>query len=360
MVFGNRLRARSRPYPSHLTLKNIALVGLGLLETKIHVMAAPIAPNGTNIVICSHTGAERSETGATNKDSLGSRLSFLQKRVCPFAAFVVLGAFLHGDFWEQGHPRQPVKIFAGVTYGCERLAVTQEGGGLVHWVRIDLTTPGIELYVTPLDPAAVARGWQYRLRPIEDVVEREHLAVAVNGTYFTTASGSWLRFPGDLARSMQTLISDHVVAHGLWGASLLWFDAKLAPHVLRLSSAAEPVLTQAKWAIGAHELQLHNGQVSAGGDFTADARTAIGIDQPRKLLFLAVAERISTPRMLHILANLGARDGFLLDGGGSSAMGIGRGSTGIPPTVLLGGGRPVATYIGVRAPECRNSAGSCD
>src|SRR5438552_3329817 len=81
-------------------------IGLGLLETKIHVMAAPIAPNGTSIVICSHTGAERSETGATNKDSLGSRLSFLQKRVCPFAAFVVLGAFLHGDFWEQGHQRQ--------------------------------------------------------------------------------------------------------------------------------------------------------------------------------------------------------------------------------------------------------------
>jgi hypothetical protein len=83
-----------------------------------------------------------------------------------------------------------------------------------------------------------------------------------------------------------------------------------------------------------------------GGDSTADARTAIGIDQPRKLLFLAIAERVSQPRMLHVLADLGARDGFLLDGGGSSAMGIGRGSTGIPATVLLGGGRPVATYIG--------------
>src|SRR5262249_723899 len=141
-------------------------------------------------------------------------------------------------------------------------------------------------------------------------------------------------------------------AHGLWGASLLWFDAKLAPHVLRLSSAAEPVLTQAKWAIGAHELQLHNGQVSAGGAFTARPPPAVGLDPARKLLFLAVAERISTPRMLHILADLGARDGFLLDGGGSSAMGIGRGSTGIPATMLLGGGRPVATYIGVRAPPC--------
>jgi hypothetical protein len=81
-----------------------------------------------------------------------------------------------------------------MTYGCDRLGVTQEGGGLVHWVRVDLTAPGVELYVTPLDPAAAARGWQNRLRPIEDVLEPEHLAVAVNGTYFMTASGSWLRF----------------------------------------------------------------------------------------------------------------------------------------------------------------------
>src|SRR6516162_7262039 len=63
-----------------------------------------------------------------------------------------------------------------------------------------------------------------------------------------------------------------------------------------------------------------------------------------------------------VLANLGARDGFLLDGGGSSAMGIGQGSTGTPATVLLGGGRPVATYIGVRAPPCSSpvSIGFCD
>ena len=58
-------------------------------------------------------------------DSFGSRSSFLQKRISRVAAFVVLSALLHGDFWEQGHPRQAVKIFAGVTYGCERLAVTQ-------------------------------------------------------------------------------------------------------------------------------------------------------------------------------------------------------------------------------------------
>jgi hypothetical protein len=221
-------------------------------------------------------------------------------------------------------------------------------------VRVDLTAPGVELYVTPLDPAAVARGWQYRLRQIEDVVARERLAVAVNATYFATASNSWLQFSGDLARTMQTLISDHVIAYGPWGASFLWFDAELAPHVLRSRSAVEPVLARAKWAVGAHELQLQNGQVVWDGHSTADARTAIGIDEARRLLFLAVGERISPGRVLHMLADLGARDGILLDGGGSSAMEIGQGSTGIPAGVMLGGSRPVATYIGVRALPCRS------
>jgi hypothetical protein len=293
----------------------------------------------------------------------GSRLPFLQSRICVFAAVVVLSGVLHGDFWEQARPHQPVKIFAGVTYGCERLAVTTEGGGLIHWVRVDLTAPGLELYVTPLDPAAVAHGWQYRLRLIEEVIERERLAVAVNGTYFTTASRSWLRLSGDLARSMQPLISDHVIADGPWGAFLLSFDPELAPYVARRNSEAEPDLTRAKWAVGAHELQLRSGQVLGVGDSTADARTAIGIEQRRKLLFLAVGERISPRRMLHILADLGARDGFLLDGGGSSAMGIGQGSTGIPASVLAGSGRPVATYIGVRALPCGDGSGNtgiCD
>jgi hypothetical protein len=60
------------------------------------------------------------------------------------------------------------------------------------------------------------------------------------------------------------------------------------------------------------------GKILGDDDPTADARTAIGIDQTRKLLFLAVGERVPQSRMLEILADLGARDGFLLDGGGSS------------------------------------------
>jgi hypothetical protein len=54
------------------------------------------------------------------------------------------------------------------------------GGFRRYWARVDLGASGIELYVTPLDPEAVAQGWQYRLRGIAEVVQREQLAVAVN------------------------------------------------------------------------------------------------------------------------------------------------------------------------------------
>jgi len=46
--------------------------------------------------------------------------------------------------------------------------------------------------------------------------------------------------------------------------------------------------------------------------------------QPRKLLFLAVAGNISPRLMLQKLADLGAKDGMLLDGGHSSSMAMGR------------------------------------
>ena len=62
----------------------------------------------------------------------------------------------------------------------ERLEVDEQGIGLVHWVRLDLTAPGIELCVTPLDPQAVERGWRYRLQRTAAVVTQEQLAVAIN------------------------------------------------------------------------------------------------------------------------------------------------------------------------------------
>ena len=215
--------------------------------------------------------------------------------------------------------------------------------------RIDLAAPGIELYVTSLDPAAIAQGWQYRLRRIGDVIAQEHLAVAINGTYFTSEDRWLLRISGDFANSLETLVANHVVSHVWEHNYLLSFDEQLTPHLSRSKPPTSAELAQAKWGIGGKAVWLWDGKVWPGSDRTSDSRTAVAIDGPRKLLFMAVGQYVSPRRLLQELANLGAKDGMLLDGGDSSSMGIGKGATGVPAGTVYGGWRPVATHFGVRA-----------
>src|SRR5262249_13664501 len=105
------------------------------------------------------------------------------------------------------------EIFEGITYGCKQLQPSKEASGVVHWVRIDLTAPGIALYVTSQDPTAVGQGWQYRLRRVGDVVAKEHLAVAINGTLFLTKSNRLLQMSGDLANAKEPVVADHTISH---------------------------------------------------------------------------------------------------------------------------------------------------
>jgi hypothetical protein len=201
-------------------------------------------------------GPERGAIKRIHQSKLSLRLALV----------ALLGGLLSGDsiWWDRRAPQPAIEIFQGVTYGSARLDITSEGGGMLHWVRIDLSAPGIELYVTPLDPTAVAQGWQYRLRPIEHVVASEDLAVAVNGSLFTW-EGAWL-LPrsGDLARAVETVVADHVVSHVWEHAYVLWFDDALAPH-LRPTKPPDPgELARAKWGIGGQAVWLQHGQVWPG------------------------------------------------------------------------------------------------
>jgi hypothetical protein len=108
-------------------------------------------------------------------------------------------------------------------------------------------------------------------------------------------------------------------------------------------------LASAKWAIGGQGIGLQDGIVRPYNTRVPNARTAVAIDRDRDLLFLSVAENISPRRILQRLADLGAKDGMLLDGGGSSSMALGKQSAGSGSLALFGGWRPVATQFGVRA-----------
>ena len=93
-----------------------------------------------------------------------------------------------GLFGPNRGPMEPTEIFPGVTYGCRRLPELATASGLVHWAEIDLSTPGLELYVTPVDATLVPEGYQYRLRYVGRVARTEKLSVAVNACLFTDAN----------------------------------------------------------------------------------------------------------------------------------------------------------------------------
>jgi len=108
--------------------------------------------------------------------------------------------------------------------------------------------PGVSLYTTPLDPAAQAQGFEYKLQHTSTFVSQSGLAAAVNGTLFSSAS-ELIRLPGDLAISSETVVSNHVVNHVDPNTYLLWWDDQNNAH-LEQKPPGEAVLAKARWAIG--------------------------------------------------------------------------------------------------------------
>jgi hypothetical protein len=220
----------------------------------------------------------------------------------------------------------------------------------VHIVKINLAAPGIQLYLTPIDPMAAAQGFQYRLDSAAAVLDREHLAVVVNAAYFSSASGI-VQWSGDMARGVQTIIADYQLSHVDPDSYLLWFESDLTPHLETEKPPSASVLLKARWAIGGGAVPLWKGKVweAAAVDHLMDRRTAVAIDTDRRLLWLAVFENASERGAAQVLSDQGAQDGFLLDGGHSTTMVLSPQAADVQTGEMLHGWRPVATFFGIRA-----------
>jgi hypothetical protein len=256
----------------------------------------------------------------------------------------IAGYFL----WQYHGPADPVEIYRGITYACERLSDTPESGGLMHWVRADLKVPGVQLYITPLDPGAKARGWEYRLKYTSTAVADEHLAAAVNGTLFASDS-TWIRLSGDDARSNETIVADHVVNHVHLHTYLLWWDDDLLAHLESTKPPSAQVLTKAKWGIGGQQALLMDGVVSMHAGRAVDQRTMIAADPQHRIVWIACFDKASYRFAAQNLADKGAKIGIMVDGGSSTSMAIGDLAVGVRSGTVRGNWRPVATHFGFRA-----------
>ena len=248
-------------------------------------------------------------------------------------------------------------IYRGVTYSCHPID-GQPSGGLMHLVKVDLRQPGIELYVTPRDPEAVKRGWQYRLEHTLDVVRREDLAVAANAVFFYAQGVSRigktrLYRTGQLARAQQTVIADGQANQNYLRGHLVWFDDELTPHLLGPRGRLDAVRDRARWAVGG-EFQIVSGgrphpNLSRRPLGQVVPRTVLGWDRPNRLLYLAVFQGAGYDEVARTLIEQDVPNAVLLDGGGSSCMVIGQHARNMRPGTVHGGLRPVAVHFGIRA-----------
>jgi len=249
--------------------------------------------------------------------------------------------------WTHRSPVSAVPIFQGVRYECIRLLPTPAGNGLAHIVEIDLKAPGIELYVSPMETEALIKGWQFTTVWPWRAASTQNLAVVVNGATFGDDDG-FLPWPGDLARSSETVVSRGQVSHGDPNSYLMWFDRDLTPHIETTKPPSPDALAKAYWGMAGQEVVLYNGIVGTHGDIV-DARTMIACNPATKTLWLAVFENASYQLAASTLADRGATQGTMLDGGTSSTMTLGAGVQNVRRGTLLNGYRPVATVFGIRA-----------
>jgi hypothetical protein len=292
-------------------------------------------------------------TTLTQSQPSTGRRRLLRWGIWMASLFALSGLTVVGyQWWTRPRPTPPKEIFRGVIYTCFEMN-EPECRGLVHIVKVDLAAPGIQLYLTPLDAEAVAHGYQYRIETAKSVLEREHLAVVVNGALFSSDSGI-VPWSGDPARGVQTIVADRQVSHLDPLSFLLWFQSDLTPHLEFSNPPTDAVLREARWGIGGGAVPLWKGKVrEEAANHNVDRRTAVGIDPSQRLLWLAVFENASSAAVARVLAQQGAQDGILLDGGHSTSMLVGPEAAHNQTGSKLGGWRPVATFLGIRAEPLR-------
>ena len=259
----------------------------------------------------------------------------LSRRRIAFLLPLAFLALLLAGIWFPYRIRKPTTpingqvLFPGAIYDREirhtpRLMV-------LHFVTVDLTTPGLRFLVTP--PDFPQSDLPLRARTTSAFLQESGADMAINGDfYYPWKSNTALNYyphSGDRV-TVQGYASSNGIPYGnnvkRWSLPALCFSADGKASIRVMKPGKKPPYN----AVGGSLFLLQNGQVTeaSGEDSVPLPCTGVALDRSRTHLIIAVAdgrqsgysEGVTTRELALLLRERGGYTAINLDGGGSSTL----------------------------------------
>jgi len=252
-----------------------------------------------------------------------------------------------------------VALHRGVTY--QRFASRDPRPRVVHVLRVELDTPGVRLELTR--PTDRERPLPYDARTTSDFARETGAFAAINGDFFDPwTPGLFFGYPrtGDPVRTLGTTISaGEVVTPPTKGARLAVGPGGFASFAHAVSPGGD--LLSGLCMLVEHASPADMGPCETKQPGVRHPRSAVGLDERRKTLFLVVvdgrqprySQGAELSELAEALVDAGAYAAMNLDGGGSSTL-VARDAHGEVEVLnrpiadrVPGRERPVANHLGV-------------
>lgn len=278
-----------------------------------------------------------------------------------FLPLPTLALVLFAAYWVwYAHRPQPAplreELAPGITYVRE--SRTEPRPVVLHRVEIDLTTPGLEFLVTPVQPTGK---YDLPARTTSQFAREFDVRVAINASYFYP-------FRSDGPFDYYPHVGDPVNVVGSAVSAGRWYSTPREGYTLFA------ITPDHRAVVGDRSVHVWNGVsgqpvLLKGGELTnvpetgPEPRTAVGVDRTGMRMYWLIAdgrqprysEGLTFRELAEVVREIGAWDALALDGGGSSTLVVNE--PGREPKVLNcpihgrhppGVERPVANHLGVR------------
>lgn len=278
--------------------------------------------------------------------------------VVPLVSLLVV-AFAGYWLWYSHRPQPSAssrEITTGIRYQC--IVRSSPRPLVIHILRIDLDTPGLEFVVTPAEPVG---GFDLPARTTSQFVRDFDVMAAINANYFYP-------FEANSPFDYYPRVGEPVNVVGSCASAGNWYSSPVADYTLlsitRDNHASIGKPTGLVWnAVSGQPVLLKEGEPTLLDEEELNPRTAVAIDREgRQMIWVVVdgrqprySEGMSLKELSRLLIELGGWNALALDGGGSATMGI-REANGDPRILNCpihgkhppGVERPVANHLGVR------------